>query len=152
MRYLLSLIAIACLQSTGCNKSDPAQPASGNEFNPISEDALIGTWVCIFREGSKVDATGYFTWEFRDDRTLVQDYPPEQSNQNHTFGWALGSYENRESLLLIDVSPGPSGIDRNFEQSVIRLDGDELTLWFPGRTDEGRLDYPGLKSHQFRRK
>ena len=35
---------------------------------------------------------------------------------------------------------------------IIRLDGDELTLWFPGRTDEGRLDYPGLKSHQFRRK
>lgn len=152
MRHLVTLSVIACLLSLACSKRDPDQPASEKEFKPIGEDALIGKWVCTFRLGTEVNDTGYFTWEFRDDRSLVQDYPPDQSNQDHTFGWALGSYENRESLLLMDISPGPGGMINEFNQSVLRLDGDELTLWLPGRTDEGRLDYPGDMLFKFRRK
>jgi hypothetical protein len=154
MKFLFALFAIVSFQATGCRKSDPDQPASGNGFKPIDEGLLMGTWVCTFRVGREVNEQGHFTWEFRNDRTLVQDYPADESNRDHTFGWALGTYENRESLLLLDTAPGPSGVGQewDFEQSVIRLDGDELSLWIPARTSEGRLDYPGHKHSQFRRK
>lgn len=80
--------------------------------------------------------------------------PPEESNRDHTFGWALGTYENRESLLLLDTAPGPGGVGQggDFSELVIRLDGDEMSLWTPARTSEGRLDYPGHKHSHFRRK
>ena len=151
MRVQRVVVAFACLWMMACRTSKSTPPESGGAFRGIEAGELVGIWVCTFREGAGNLESGHFTWDFREDRTLVQRYPAGKANQNHTFGWAIGTYEGRESLLMLDVSPGKGGIDTDFEGSMIRLEGDELTVWLPGRTREGRLDYPGQLLQRFRR-